>query len=760
MYRLWLVFVALILLLASVPPAAAERRVALVVGNDAYEHLPSDRQLHNAVNDARSVKAALEQLGFTVIVKEDVRRADLVDALSDFAARIGKDDIAFFFYAGHGVSLNGANYILPTDISAPRANGRDEEARLADNALAETRVIERMKDAGARVALVVLDACRDNPLAATGGRTIGGSRGLAPPPEGEGLMSIYSAGIGQSAWDRLDDSDGSKNSVFTRVFVDVLKTPGLDLQGVARETRRQVAELARSVGKTQTPGYYEQIDGEVFLAGRKASVAASTTTPTQDEIAYSMIEGASDPKLFENFIARFPASSLRVKAQAALDEVKRRQTAALSPEPSAKPSVLASPQQAGAVTSHSPQVPPPPSAEGVRLIPQFVKGSDGTPENPHYVERNVDAVAFSGDRRSILSLSGGTLKFWDITTGRVIDNIVEQASAADICAIAVSRNGQSIVAGHCDHSTDGNHNTLTLWSTVHGIVQKYQGHTEHVSSIAFSPDERTFISSSRDGTTLSLFRSYHGPLKLWDTASGRLIRSFKGQDAWIDSVAFSPNGHNIVSGDDNNHVKLWDTISGRLIRVLEGHAQAVWAVAFSPDGHTVLSGSGDNSMKLWDVASGRLIRTFEGHTEQVFAVAFSPDGHTVLSGSGDKSMKLWDVASGRLIRTIEGHSELVNSIAFSPYGRSVLSGSGDGTTRLWDVESGQLRITFFARKENWDPVAKEDWAAFTPDGSFVTNGDPKILFKVAQDGKEVPLDDDFIARHRRDTLVDTFSVSK
>ncbi len=267
-------FAALLPFIFFASPASAERRIALVIGEDAYDRLPADRQLRNAVNDARAVKDALEQLGFAVTLKENLRRADLVDALSDFSARLGKDDVAFFFYAGHGVALNGANYLLPTDIAPPRGAGRDEEARLIDNALAESRVIERIRGAGARVAVVVLDACRDNPLTQTGGRSIGGSRGLEPPPQAEGIMSIYSAGVGQSAWDSLNDQDAAKNSLFTRVFVEVLKTPGLDLQGVARETRRRVSQLAKAAGKTQTPGYYEQIDGEVFLAGRAAASSA------------------------------------------------------------------------------------------------------------------------------------------------------------------------------------------------------------------------------------------------------------------------------------------------------------------------------------------------------------------------------------------------------------------------------------------------------------------------------------------------------
>ena len=299
MRRLWLMAAVLSGLAA---PAWAENRVALVIGNDAYERLPAAQQLHNAVNDARTMKATLEGLGFKVAIKENIRRADLIDALSDFAARIGKDDIAFFFYAGHGVSLNGANYILPSDIPPPRSTGRDEEEKLTDLAVAETRITDRIKRANARIAVVVLDACRDNPLASPGGRSIGASRGLAPPQESRGVLSIYSAGAGQQALDNLGDADTAPNSVFTRVFARKLKTPGLGLREAAFETQGEVAALATGAGQDQVPGVYSQIIGEdVFLAGRNLAVAPVADA---EQAAFDAAMQADTATALENFLSQ------------------------------------------------------------------------------------------------------------------------------------------------------------------------------------------------------------------------------------------------------------------------------------------------------------------------------------------------------------------------------------------------------------------------------------------------------------------------
>jgi hypothetical protein len=183
----------------SRPAFIAGRRVALVIGNDKYPNPSVDAQLANAANDARAVRRTLEGLGFEVLYGENLDRRAFVDKLSDLRSRLNKDAIALFYFAGHGVAFSGANYLLPSDIAKPRptVEVRGEEARLAGQAVAEAQVIERITDSGARVAIAVLDACRDNPLRGSGARSLGGTRGLAQSPQAEGLFSIYSAGFGQ-----------------------------------------------------------------------------------------------------------------------------------------------------------------------------------------------------------------------------------------------------------------------------------------------------------------------------------------------------------------------------------------------------------------------------------------------------------------------------------------------------------------------------------------------------------------------------------
>jgi len=198
--------------------------------------------------------------------------------------------------------------------------------------------------------------------------------------------------------------------------------------------------------------------------------------------------------------------------------------------------------------------------------------------------------------------------------------------------------------------------------------------------------------------------------------------------------------------------------TGRQLRRFEGHTSWVISVAFSPDGRQVLTGSGsilfsDGTARLWDAQTGRELRRFKGHTGWVLSVAFSPDGRQVLTGSVDKTARLWDAQTGHELRRFEGHTGSVESVAFSPDGRQVLTGSSDGTARLWDAQSGRLIAAFcLFQGGGWATLTSE---AFVYDGQESTKA---ILLKCLrlvdpQTGQERPLAEaDFDRFHRPDLV--------
>lgn len=269
-------------LVLTTAPALAEKRVALVIGNDRYANLAA---LQKAVNDAEAVGETLARLGFKVVTGRSLGRQAMIDKIAEFTALLENGDTAVFFYAGHGVAIGGANYLVPSDAPAAASGA---EARVRGASIAEGDVIAEIQAKGARVAVLVLDACRDNPFPRAGTRTLGNTRGLADPAPARGVFTIYSAGIGQAALDRLGPNDSNRNSVFTTVFVEQLAKPGLHLAELAVEVREKVATLALTARNDrnqpepheQTPAYYDQtIGGRVYLAGR--SIAAEPAPSPQ-----------------------------------------------------------------------------------------------------------------------------------------------------------------------------------------------------------------------------------------------------------------------------------------------------------------------------------------------------------------------------------------------------------------------------------------------------------------------------------------------
>ena len=266
-------------LLALAQPAHAEKRVALVIGNNDYKNVP---KLQKAVNDARTMGETLEQLGFSVMVAENQTRQAFSESLLAFDAAVGPGDTAFFFYAGHGFEIAGQNFLLPTDVPAA---GEGQEELVRDASVLADRIIERLQNKNVRTAILVFDACRNNPFERAGTRALAGGGGLAPMTQlPEGVFSVFSAGPRQTALDRLSNTDDNPNSVFTRTFSKELLQPGENLVQVAQHTRRLVSEMAETVNHKQIPVYFDQMVDDVFLNGLangQPEAAKEVTKPQQ-----------------------------------------------------------------------------------------------------------------------------------------------------------------------------------------------------------------------------------------------------------------------------------------------------------------------------------------------------------------------------------------------------------------------------------------------------------------------------------------------
>jgi len=303
-------------LLTVCQPAFAEKRVALVLGNSAYQNVAP---LANPVNDSTKIAATLKAAGFDVVdSRRDLLAAETRRALRDFADRARDADIAVVYYAGHGIEVNGANYLIPVDARLER------DTDIFDEALSLDRILIAIEPAK-KLRLVILDACRDNPFAKSMKRTVATraiGRGLAQlEPTSPNVLIAYSAKAGSTAV----DGDGN-NSPFTEALAQHIAKPGLDVRrafGFVRD------EVLRSTGNRQEPFVYGSLGGEdVPLVPAPKAAPAATAAPApalsaQSEARrdYELALQLGNKSALDAFLKQYPDGFYANLAKLQLDKI-------------------------------------------------------------------------------------------------------------------------------------------------------------------------------------------------------------------------------------------------------------------------------------------------------------------------------------------------------------------------------------------------------------------------------------------------------
>lgn len=297
-------FFGILFVLIFAQAATAQTRHALVIGIDAYENVPA---LENAVADARSVSQALQEAGFRTTRLENATRREINQAMADLLGTMRQGDEVTFFFAGHGVEIEGRNYLLPSDVPMVRPG---QESLVLAESLPLDQVDSSLRNAGAAVRFLILDACRDNPFPQLGTRTVGARRGLAASTAPRGGFTLFSAGPGEAALDSLGDADTSPNSIFTRILLPLLQEPGLSVQEIALRVRSDVDAIAASVGHEQFPYFTNGLTAPYFI--RPAAMSTSPATAAQDvdfcdmaQILWLQMSQSDDPAALRSFIERF-----------------------------------------------------------------------------------------------------------------------------------------------------------------------------------------------------------------------------------------------------------------------------------------------------------------------------------------------------------------------------------------------------------------------------------------------------------------------
>ncbi len=247
------------------------------------------------------------------------------------------------------------------------------------------------------------------------------------------------------------------------------------------------------------------------------------------------------------------------------------------------------------------------------------------------------------------------------------------------------------------------------------------GHGDIVRTTAFSPDGKTVLTTSHDGTA-----------RLWEAATGRPVGEPMRHQGIVIPAAFSPDGRTVLTGSRDKTAVLWDAATGRQVGGPFRHDNWVYCVAFSPDGRTVATGSYDCTARLWNAESGAMIGEMPHSGRAVRVVTFRPGGDRVLTASDDGTARLWDAGTGEPRGEIMRHQGPVYHASFSPDGKTVLTGSDDGTVRLWDADTGRERPG--SPLQRGEPVSA---AKYSPDGAVIltASSDNKARLWDAATGK-------------------------
>ncbi|MBI4557933.1 MAG: protein kinase [Candidatus Hydrogenedentes bacterium] len=326
-------------------------------------------------------------------------------------------------------------------------------------------------------------------------------------------------------------------------------------------------------------------------------------------------------------------------------------------------------------------------------------------------EEAVARAAFSPDGTRLLTVSADyTAKVWDVVSGTELATLT--GHRREVGRGIFSSDGTRILTASSD-------STVKVWDAVvftGPALRTFSGNTYPTLCAVFSPDGRRIATVSENwplGTPSDDKTPHAWFVKVWDTATGAELATLAESDANISSLAFSPDGEQILTtAAQDNKARIWDVPSATELHTLATHTGALNMCAYSPDSTRIVTASHDNTAKLWDAATGQELATLHGHTGSVYSAVVSPDGTRVVTASEDSTARIWDGSTGQPLVSLTGHTSPVLNAAFSPDGKLVISASLDYTANVWDAATGRE----LASLPHDGPVRR---AYFSPDGTRI-----------------------------------------
>jgi WD40 repeat protein len=253
-----------------------------------------------------------------------------------------------------------------------------------------------------------------------------------------------------------------------------------------------------------------------------------------------------------------------------------------------------------------------------------------------------------------------------------------------------------------------------IWDAATGqLVKTLSVPKGKLFSAAFSPDGRSVLTGEIGGIA-----------RVWSLETGQEVRTLSGHTVRVFTASMNRDGDRIVTAGFDRTARIWDALTGQELHKLAAHRGPVSSANFSPDGSRIVTSSYDGTAMIWDARSGKDLFTLNAHAGQVFFASFDPNGTRVATSGADRTVRIWNAGTGALINTISGHRDWVQSVRFDSTGTRIITASTDRTARLWDVASGR-ELTMFKGHLHWVHSA-----AIDPSGKWVATASEDRTVKV------------------------------
>ncbi len=677
---------------------SGEQRIALVIGNANYKTSP----LINPTNDARAMAIKLQQLGFTVIKKENANMEEMMAAVRDFGNQIRKGGIGLFYYAGHGVQSKGINYLLPVDANI---GSEDELATRAYNA---NEVLEKMDTAKNRINLVILDACRDNPFARSFRSASRGLAGMETAPRG--TMVAYATSPGSTA----ADGNGA-NGLYTEQLLAAMADPGVKVEDVFKRVREGVQE--RSGGK-QTPWEMSSITGNFYFSPTAEQAALPVASgsggggPRLASVARQMMPVLMPKKLIDNYQL---AGNFNLAAGATVGGFSS----------TGEHIALATRDHALQVWNSNSALPAVGEANfgeaSLSADGRYLLGVNGSQISITDLQKEAKPRLVPGLPTAIelaaLSPNGKRLLVYTRDKGYLLYDADSSKLVAELDDVDGEPRFQFSPSGHRLLTWGARDSNMKLWETEQGKkINRLTKHWKPIGLVQFSSDgvqlftaaagDKAVVWRSSDGDDIRSFsfgdtsplpvsaelfddgkrllvygaRGAKPPLpdplqlSVWDAVRGGFQTSLLADGLTVRKYRFSPDRARLFVDASDNSLLVFDAKTLKRVGVMTGAE----LLHFSPDGRRVVV-KGSEGVRLLDAATLSPLARMPGQVD----AHVSHKGGLFITSTADGLITLWNLDNGHEIGQLKGHLDVVTTALFSDDGRRLVTVGTDNVAKLW-----------------------------------------------------------------------------